>query len=600
MVTASSDLGVLLDQYEEDPRNCTKLLRSQSLTDSQGFLRFTQHALLTRPISRSLKYITGVALEIGFIQTLFDLHKSYKDEAITIARKASACDSQLGIKIVTTLTNEEISRLPESDFLSGLEILNSISEGDCFVSSVLKILKHPSPHVRSKAALFIGSRTQNLAWVTNQEGEDDPRVRANVIESLYGIHNESVAPLFYRSVHDPNNRVAGNAVLGLYLLKDTNSIPMIYQMAQHEDVPFRNTAAWLMGRTGDSRFSSALLELMRDSDETVRKQAFKALGQIKQAIKAAAARRILNASVLKVFSTSGEHHLWATVHETTGQAVHEIPGTSFIVKSGSGVVHDYSVQEYNSQAALRIAFLMCLPAQSENETARILGTAIKSCVPLRKAKDKWEIVRISRQTRTSSLQNSPSTGNVYRNRLAILNVDFPAATPDRPLAEPERLAEQSDLNALLLRPPLTIGNDPQNKANLEALKNLLESDMLGGRWHLIVLGASTTSHLITDLLKECTGLSLRLHVIGHTPAWNSSEIQELTHQSGGTHCSIQDVSEYQQSCYTLYSSLLHHYQINWKKEDVGTITLDISCEAGRGTATYSGSSEQIPLAQVAC
>ena len=72
----------------------------------------------------------------------------------------------------------------------------------------------------------------------------DPRVRANAIEALWGSDSALARGLFREASRDVNNRVAGNALLGLYLLGDTSAVPQILKMAAQPDPLFRATAAW--------------------------------------------------------------------------------------------------------------------------------------------------------------------------------------------------------------------------------------------------------------------------------------------------------------------------------------------------------------------
>ena len=98
------------------------------------------------------------------------------------------------------------------------------------VPYVLRMLRHhPNPKVRSEAALFVGSRTQNRAWIAKCTQDYDPRVRANILESLHGVKTDFVNQMFWDNVADENNRVAGNAVLGLYLHGQTAAILLIHE-----------------------------------------------------------------------------------------------------------------------------------------------------------------------------------------------------------------------------------------------------------------------------------------------------------------------------------------------------------------------------------
>jgi hypothetical protein len=609
MVSGHLNFEVLLDQYEKDPRSCSRVLRAQSVADAAEFLQFAQNAIGTRTPDRGLKFLAGLALETGLTRFLVDLHQRARAEAVTLAQKTAACDPQLSLRLVTLLTGPDSEKVPDADCLSGLDLLDAISEGDSFVSSVLKLLKHENPQVRSKAARFIGSRTQNLAWSINRASENDPRVRADILESLFRVNNDQVAPIFHKNVRDSNNRVVGNALLGLYQLHDASSIPLIYEMAQHPKSNFRNTAAWLMGRTGDNRFSGALAELMRDSDEVVRKQAFKALGEMKKANKAAACLPLLQTVIGKVYSDNGEQHLRAAVRDAAGEIVKGLPGTSFIVKTGesASVVRDYSVQEYEAQTALRVAFLLCLPLEGTTETTQQLYAAIQTCAGLRRSKDRWEAIWLKARphdqipTDEHSPVPSPSTtavGGASRNRFSILNVDFStaSASPTTPAVIPNADREsRPDLTGFLSHAPATAGDDLTRPADRKALGALLESDPLGSKWHFIVLGTGVRPESVLNTIRTGSEWAARLHVI--TPeesSWNNESLQALTQESGGSHLVVGSGAEYAKACFALCSSLLHHYQINWKGEASRTVTLDVSSESGRGTATYGVPPASVP------
>ena len=108
--------------------------------------------------------------------------------------------------------------------------------------------------------------------------ESDPRVRANAVESLWGVETPEARTLLNFAASDANNRVVGNALLGLYYLGDSSVLAEVIKLAGHESALFRATAAWMMGETGDPRFTDALRRMITESDPAVRKRAFAALG----------------------------------------------------------------------------------------------------------------------------------------------------------------------------------------------------------------------------------------------------------------------------------------------------------------------------------
>ena len=142
-------------------------------------------------------------------------------------------------------------------------------------------MRHHEPALRSKAALVIGRRVQNLNWMEKHLQQVDPRVRANVIESLWRNDSPETTGIFRHYQRDPHNRVAGNALIGLYLREPEEAVQSIRAMAEHTDPKFRVTAAWVIGMTVNARFLHVIRSMMRDPDGKVRGAACRALFRIK-------------------------------------------------------------------------------------------------------------------------------------------------------------------------------------------------------------------------------------------------------------------------------------------------------------------------------
>ncbi len=93
--------------------------------------------------------------------------------------------------------------------------------------------------------------------------DEDPRVRANAVESLWGRCDSQAVQIFTEKLDDPHHRVAANAAVGLYLAGRTESFLALWNMARHADSSRRAAAVWAIGRTGDARFLPLLGELRR-------------------------------------------------------------------------------------------------------------------------------------------------------------------------------------------------------------------------------------------------------------------------------------------------------------------------------------------------
>src|SRR5262249_13570005 len=162
-----------------------------------------------------------------------------------------------------------------------LELLEVVSFCARLVPPLTRLLGDPNPRLRAKAALLLGRSVQNSRLIEICLQQQDPRVRANVIESLWSGANASSTSVLRSAAKDPDNRVVGNALWGLYQLQDRSAASLMIAMGADPRPSFRASAAWTMGQTAHPRFLPALDKLARDLFAPVRKNASKALENIR-------------------------------------------------------------------------------------------------------------------------------------------------------------------------------------------------------------------------------------------------------------------------------------------------------------------------------
>jgi len=132
----------------------------------------------------------------------------------------------------------------------------------------------------AKAALFVGRRVDSPAWIEKQLSREDPRLRANALEGTWGKKVRRLCRILEDCLYDENNRVAGNALIGLHLAGAPDIADKALDMSESEDPALRATAAWAMGRIGDPVFIPRLTEFMKDGAQEVRRTAIRALVEI--------------------------------------------------------------------------------------------------------------------------------------------------------------------------------------------------------------------------------------------------------------------------------------------------------------------------------
>jgi hypothetical protein len=365
-----------------------KRLLSQSLERSPAaFLRSAIRFLAAHPETAGARDVLAMLADEGLLLDVLCAPGMSKECALQLARAAASVSPATDIRIARGLAGmleapETTETLNHITIL--MDILAEISDAARIFPSLVRLLRHPNPHIRSKAVLMIGRQSRSAQWVRPRLSDSDPRIRANAIESLWNVDTGEARELLEALIRDPNNRVAGNALLGLYRLGEARVIPEILNLAAHPTALFRSTAAWVMGESGDPRFTDALASLLREPDAVVRKRAFSALGRLRalslrssQAVSCRLAARLLDAG-------PGACRLALTVAGSSGWSSPDLLPTHFILSEDARIVQSYRVAARPVPETLFVVFL--LPVNGRLEVWR---EAALACFPWKRPSDLW-------------------------------------------------------------------------------------------------------------------------------------------------------------------------------------------------------------------
>jgi HEAT repeat protein len=272
--------------YTEDPEGAAQSLRALFENDQTQFVRASA-ALRTEgdnPGFQSL--IKLLAQSSGVLRQLCDPELLDKDSSIYLVQQIAGIEPELDSRLVKLLPGRGSDNSDPANALTServLELLGAISVSNRVVPMLAHLIQHPNARLRAKVSLLIARWTRNVRMAEDRLEESDARVRANAIEALWGDKTSRATSVLWRAVNDVDNRVVGNALFGLYELRDQKIIPYILKMAAHQKPKFRATAAWTMGQTHDPQFLPALEALTHDLYAAVRKSASRAMGQIRKA-----------------------------------------------------------------------------------------------------------------------------------------------------------------------------------------------------------------------------------------------------------------------------------------------------------------------------
>jgi hypothetical protein len=209
-----------------------------------------------------------------------------RPQAGRLSRRLMAVDPTLDIRFARQLPARSGST---ADTLTGqhaeraLDVLDDISPGQRVVPVLSHLTRHPDRLLSSKATLLVGKRVKNIAFARRLISEGgDPAVRANAIESVWGNESPAVAQLYHDCLEDRQNRVVGNAMVGLFLAGKEDVSSVVKRFSQDYKPDFRMTSAWTMGKTGETDFVPLLSPLIADDHPAVRGAALRSLQSIRQ------------------------------------------------------------------------------------------------------------------------------------------------------------------------------------------------------------------------------------------------------------------------------------------------------------------------------
>jgi hypothetical protein len=448
-----------------------------------------------------------------------------------------------------------------------MEILCEVGDPARMMSSMLRLLRHPNPYLRSKAVKVVGRGSKSPKWVRQRLNEADPRIRANAIEALWSVDTDEARILLQFAASDGNNRVAVNALLGLYYLGECPALTELVKMAANDSPLFRSSAAWAMGETGDPRFTDALRRMINDSDQTVRKRAFAALARIKTSAAVAAAGIIWRVGVRSAPGEGlrGTRRVLVTVAGDDAKELPRIPPLGFVLSEGGSYVTSYKVTERPAPDAMSVVFVLPRARQS----AQPFYEAIETCLKWKRNSDLWSILPYVE----AGEGEIPPAG--FDPDLATFTSSPEALR--KALGETASRVECSDLWTAVWRASKVDGGQSR------------------GRRHVIILSTAGEARLAGHgLIANIQNHRLPVQAIAAAPNQRLREFCQAVHAPFQL-CAPEDAGEAVQQ---VFLSLLARYEVVYQPPVANAPTLKVRVQAPGGSGetivACPSSSDQLP------
>jgi HEAT repeat protein len=303
--------------------------------------------------------------------------------------------------------------------LRTLDVLDAISAQSCWNTFQMELMAYPDRGVRSKTALLIGRNRKSAPWLGRRLMDRDVRVQANAVEALWGLDAADSGSLLQMAVQAGNNRVAGNAALGLYLLADPAAVQILLDMAQHTNPLFRVSALWAIGETQDPRFLPFLTGQYRAAQGKVRLAIAGAMSRIRRREKSMAEAGTLEIHVMQaVIRTDARRRLAFALARKGAVDLSGLKPTDFALWETGTLIHDYEVQPHANPALLVAGFVAPRFMGEHDPYGDAIMDGLTQLSSLKRPDDLWRIDRFSMEAHPAErTQTGPGANLPYDDSL---------------------------------------------------------------------------------------------------------------------------------------------------------------------------------------
>jgi HEAT repeat protein len=406
------------------------------------------------------------------------------------------------------------------------------------IAKMVQLFRSSDPRIRSKVARLVGKYGQYQAFIARRLQEDDPRVRSNAIESLWGVDTPVARRALEAAVSDSNHRARINAIYGLYLLGNCTSIRLLLKQARHFSASFRVAAVWAMGQTADPRFASIVQEMANDADESVRRVAALSAARVEARLAAENQKATFRPRILRARGPDPDSR---TVTMLLPREIAEsVKPTDFVIEENGQPIFIFDVGHVTARVPLRLG--IAIPeAKANSSWVADAEAALKQSLAEVGRKDAFAVIRYS-------------TGE---RRPAYSAQGLRAGYTTRPDLLAEQLGVQVSAGELQETLKELLGN---LFAPLEAERALLlfaETDPEGTDAPRFCPDPEVTAGL--------RGKHVPLHVIARADG-EGNPLESASATLGGIFLTAGNTQGLQQACSTVFNSFSDRFEIRYSCE----------------------------------
>jgi hypothetical protein len=182
-------LNELVRDFETDAAGSRKQIRDLMDNDRELFFSIAMEIMKTAGDSRGGQFVVALLAANGMLLQALSDSSLTREEALALGRAAKRVDPMVDTTLARGLADNAVGlgTIVITDPARLMEILCEIADPARVMPSLMRLLRHPNAYVRSKAIKMIGRGSRSVKWVMGRLSESDPGMRANAVESLWGV-----------------------------------------------------------------------------------------------------------------------------------------------------------------------------------------------------------------------------------------------------------------------------------------------------------------------------------------------------------------------------------------------------------------------------
>ena len=568
----------VIADFDRRPMQAARAMRGLLEKDPTVFFQHAVSVLRNERDSGGYTYLLTLLLSQGLLlKVLCDPEIFSLEEAIRIAQRMLQVDPKFDVRLVRGLlpadgktpTQQLEQIVGTATGIQLLDILSEISDGTRILSTMTQLLEHPNSRIRSKAALLVGRSNKNHKWVQERMGEPDARVRANAVESLWGSDTAGCRAVFWTALGDDDNRVVGNAALGLYRLGDPASIRVIMRLLEHTEAGFRVSAVWVMGESGDPRFIPILTRILSEPSGDLRGNVLRAIPKLKKAL----AKRETAAplSVHTGAARRGQDQWIEVVAAVQCVREHQIPelnSTNFAIWEDSALIKEYSVRQRGKHEPIAVALALPRITNRVSGAQEIQDLAVERALRHKRRFDLWMVLKYI--TPDPDWPVSPPAGKPY-NGAAPPGGSLSPGDEDLSALRMRFTSNAEEISDAVASPGtrLACAADP-----LQAARTLLHAAAHTRAARNVIFVCQSEADALTPEVLEAARAAERANIAVHVITCRPDAIAaELCSRTGGILSTPSSREEIPEALESVCAGLLHTYELRYQPENPRASTL---------------------------